>query len=237
MQFTIHLLWRECFSFIKKTLIPTIILLNLTACAFGTREVNLSYPPEKNHEIGVANAANTTAKNGTFAVKVHTFKNNRPTVDPVTSQKKSSAIIGNVRNGFYMKTADVISNQNIEDWVTNAVKYELERNGYKVLDITPKESASSFWDFQGSTLNVYADAYFNYDGKVKLHLLLKQHSSNEVLIDKDYEGVYKEVNFAASEEGYKDILEKSLSNAIGLIIIDLNNLPREVGQNTFTSAN
>lgn len=232
MQLIIRFLFRDMILFIKRIFIPTIILMSLTACAFGTREVSLSYPPQQNREIDGVNVTDSTGVSSPIAIKVHTFQNNRFKIDPVTSQKKTSTIIGNVRNGFYMKTADVITNQNLEEWICNAVKYELEKNGYNVIDATQNNYTGHFWDLRGAMLNVYADAYFNYEGKVKLHLILKQYGSNEVLIDKNYEGVYKEANFAATEKGYKDVLEKSLSNAIGLIISDFNNLPKKASRET-----
>ena len=75
--------------------------------------------------------------------------------------------VGTVRNGFGMRTADVIPTVNsVPDWVTQALKTELQNDGYTV-DVasaagSPKAGTAVV---SGEILKVFCDMYFSYTGR------------------------------------------------------------------------
>ena len=88
----------------------------LAGCAFGTRQPTLIYPPApESGATPVANAAATSAP-----------KNLRINLVPFVDQRSDKKVVGTVRNGFGMRTADVIPTNSVADWVTQALKMELQ---------------------------------------------------------------------------------------------------------------
>lgn len=114
---------------LAKIFILGIFAISLCSCAFGTREVELGYPPEKRSESGVAYASENSKSKKILLVKI---KNERSLTGSSSFEEATDKeIIGHVRNTFGMKTANVVTDINIEEWVFNAIALEFKnRNNY-----------------------------------------------------------------------------------------------------------
>jgi len=164
----------------------------LSGCAFGTRHPMLAYTA-----ITPVKAPNN------ISINVVQFNDSRP----------DKNIIGNVRNGWGMKTADVITDTNIADWITNALKAELKNAGYNVVQENASNSVS------GDVLKVYCDTYLNYEGEVMIKIVLKK--DNAVILDKTYSGKSTDLCWAATAKSYGIVLERSLQQAMNQVMEDL----------------
>lgn len=96
-----------------------------TGCAFVDQSLTLRYLPP---------SADTRPPRPTevvLAVKL----------DTSLQRKETSYIIGTVRNGYGIKTADAVTSDRIDDWVASAFAGELGRAGFTVrrLDVLPTD--------------------------------------------------------------------------------------------------
>lgn len=167
----------------------------LGGCAFGTRRPLLEYR---------AVTANSQPKN--ITIYVERFKDER-------TEKN---VIGHVRNGWGLKTADVVTDTDISQWVTDALKAELGNGGYIVAKDRTKLTA------EGEVITVYCDSFMQYEGTVTLGIVLKRNG--EVLIDKKYNGKATNLNWAATSQGYGKTVEQSLQNVMKQILSDINQI-------------
>ena len=97
-----------------KTIITTMILaaaLTLSGCAFGTRYVDLSYPPEKQVEFATA-ATETRMPGGPYPGTVALA---------VWDKRAEQDRVGNIRNTMGMDTASVLTDDNVSIWVHDAL--------------------------------------------------------------------------------------------------------------------
>ncbi len=135
-------------------------------------------------------------------------------VENFKDERTEKNVIGNVRNGWGLKTADVVTDTDIAQWVTNALKSELGNGGYVVAKDRTEIVAG------GEVLTVYCDSYLQYEGNVTLGVVLKK--GDQVLIDKKYTGKATNLNWAATAKSYGLTVEQSLQNAMKQIISDIN---------------
>ncbi|MFH1798512.1 MAG: hypothetical protein ABH844_04120 [Candidatus Omnitrophota bacterium] len=163
-----------------------------SGCAFGTRRPKLEY---------------------SAITPVCSQKDVRIRVEKISDVRPDKDVIGNVRNGFGMKTADVVTTTDIADWVTNALKLELNNAGYKV---TVKESDN---EISGEIVRVFCTANFNYEGEVIVSIILKVGS--KVVINKTYSGKATALNWAATSKSYGTTLQRSLQQVMKQIVGDV----------------
>ena len=183
-------------------------VLFTNGCAFGTREVSLDYPPKGEIESGIAYVSGTPAVKNKKVI-IFKFENNRPFVESSFFDRETEKdIIGHVRNGYGMKTANVVSSVNVEEWVTNAIVYEFKKNGYTVLNDDSKllELSENYIGIHGTTITVYADSFFNYEGNTKFNVVVKNMKDKTIIFQKTYEGKEESINMLSSSDGYKQIL-------------------------------
>ena len=100
--------------------------LMATGCAFVDQRLSLKYLPPPAAETRPARPTEVL-----LAVKM----------DTSLQRKETSYIIGTVRNGYGIKTADAITSDRIDDWVASAFSGELGRAGFAVrrLDALPPD--------------------------------------------------------------------------------------------------
>lgn len=96
--------------------------LLMTGCAFVDQRLALKYQPQAPE----ASAARSTEL--LLSVKMDT--------DP-QRRKDVGYIIGTVRNGYGIKTADAFTTDRIDDWIAGAFTTELTRAGFKVRRLDP----------------------------------------------------------------------------------------------------
>lgn len=174
-------------------LIIVFVLLSISGCAFGTRRPTLTHstalPPGSPKDI---------------AIKVMSFEDKRPNKEE----------IGYIRNAYGMRCAKVISTNDVSNWITSALKAELQNAGYSLSD-NAQNSVS------GDVIEVFCDTSFAYEGKVMVRVILKK--ANEVILDKNYSAKEEEMNWAARAATISKVLEKTLQNAVKQIMFDIDN--------------
>lgn len=188
-----------------KKILPLFLIAMISGCAFGTRRPLLEYNP----------IIRTSPEPRNVTVYVENFKDERA----------DKSIIGNVRNGWGIKTADVVTDSNVAEWITGALKAEFGNYGYVVAKDRTELQAG------GEVLTVYCDSFMQYEGEVRLGVVLKKN--NEILLDKKYTGRASNMNWAATAKSYAKTLEQSLQNAMSQIMSDIN---EKLGQETPASS-
>lgn len=189
------------------------VVLPLGGCAFGARQANLVYPPQAQADgaaVGVAQAAPIPAAPTKAAVAVAAF----------TDARKDKSQVGSVRNGFGMPTAQILTSDNLPQWVGGAVRTELARGGYRVVDggAPAVEPASTL---SGEITNVWADAYFSYNAQVELAVRLRR--DNRELLAKTYTGEGSAgTNWGATAAAYSQSLSLALADAMRQLMVDID---------------
>lgn len=184
----------------------------LAGCAFGTRQPTLIYPPaSESSATPVANAAvKPIPKNVQIVLK------------PFTDQRSDKKVVGTVRNGFGMRTAEVIPTNGVAEWATKAVSTELQNNGYTIISGTPgNDSATTSVVVSGEILNVFCDMYFSYTGQVSL--VARVNKGGKELLNKHFAGEGSAgLAVAGTAESYAQSLALALSSALKQFVSELD---------------
>jgi hypothetical protein len=182
-------------------------LLMLGACAFGDRKVTLAYQPQAEAPPASATPAGTGAPANVMLVLLP-FKDERP----------SKKIVGEVRNGWGMHTADVVAENDVAAWLTDGLRLELQKAGYRIVDET--EAGPDAVRFEGTVARVFCTALFSYEAEVSFFAVVKK--SGEAVIDRQYHGTGTAgVNMAATSGSYKESLNEALRSALRSLLADL----------------
>ncbi len=192
-----------------------IILLGIisTGCAFGTRHVTLSYPPQsENSEQGVTNASAVTSTS--VSQKTIIFSEFR-------DLRYDKSRIGNVQNTYGMDTADVVAENLVDEWINSAIISELEDSGYRVVTEDEIDDINNQPVLRGEILKVYVTAYFSYDADVSL---VAELELNDKVI---HRGAYNGdgsvgLNWAMTEESAGESLTLALRDAVKQLVRDIN---------------
>ena len=98
---------------------PFLLLLSLFVggCAFTTSSLDVSYDPAEAREGPLS------------SLELASFS-----VVSFTDKRTDKRRIGYKKNGLGMNTADIVTNEPVEDLVRNAVMVALTTNGHEVLD-------------------------------------------------------------------------------------------------------
>lgn len=166
----------------------------LAGCAFVDREAELKYsaPPRE-----VAAPAAESMPRTTVAVQV------------VADRRKETAEVGDIRNGFGMRTAAVKSKGDPVAWVREAVVTEFGRAGFQVVEAG--RSSELVVDVQLQTM--HCEAFTSYEGDVCLAAKAMHHG--RVVVDGVYNGKGSAgVNWSATDESFAETLDLSLQDAL-----------------------
>lgn len=183
----------------------------LAGCAFGTREATLIYPPTSDGDAKVA--PDKVAKPEPREPKIQLLQ--------FRDERTEKNLVGTVRNGYGMRTADVIAKNSVTEWVTQALKLELQSRGFTVVTGAPKEGGEAGTIvISGEILNVFCDMYFSYTGQVSL--VVKVSNSAGELYRRHYAGEGSAgLAFAMTAESFAQSLSLALSSAIKKFVGDL----------------
>jgi len=194
-----------------RTCLALLLLLSFTlgGCAFGTREAMLRYPPQsEGGAIPAAHAATTPQ-----------FKKTKILLLTFSDQRQDKQIVGAVRNGFGMHTATVVALNDVQEWVSEAVKRELTNAGYAVT--TQSAGSQSLATLSGDIIEVFCEAYFKYRGQVSLDVKVSKNGKdilNKLYVGKGSAGT----NWAATSDAYAQSLSLALADALKHMVVDLN---------------
>jgi hypothetical protein len=176
-------------------------VLALSGCAFGNRTARLAYPWPGEPAAPAAVPANAPE------VALQPVKDLRP---------EPRNVVGWVRNGFGMHTADVLTPDDVAAWVSSALRHELERAGVKVVG----ETQGAATPVLGAELSrVHCNAYMSYEGEVALRAWIRvgeAYPLNQLYVGAGSAGV----NMAATGEGYAECLARSLQDAARRVAAD-----------------
>ena len=170
----------------------------ISGCAFGTRRPILKYT------IGTISKPQNN---------INIF------VDTFIDDRLDKEVIGHVRNGYGMKTAKVVTVTSISDWVSEAMKAELQNSGYTV---TTDPNTNNI--VEGEVIKVYCDSYMTYDGEVGIEVTLKKNG--EEIFSRKYLGKDESINMACRAKSYGITLERCLQKALVDAVHDID---REFG--------
>jgi len=202
---------------IAHVLILCVLFSSLCSCAFGNRHVTLDYPPDKSSE----SAGPKTAEAAPMPINGKSIS-----LFQFVDQRSNKNVIGEVRNGWGMRTADVVAENDIANWLTNAVKTELEKAGYKVTlenQINPNVSNIAL---SGEIIHIYCMAMMTYEGEVSFFAQLQKDGKE--LLRKRYTGKGSAgLNWTAASSSYGSSLTLALSYAIKDLVADVNNTMKE----------
>lgn len=188
---------------LSRAALAALALVAASGCAFGNRHAKLYYPPPGEPAPAAVPAAATA---GTVIA-----------LQPVTDERpEPRTVIGAVRNGLYMHTADVVTEDDVAGWATFALRHELERLGVRVVDV----SAASGAPVLGSSLSrLHCNAYFTYSGEVTMRAWVK--AGEGYTLDGVYAGQGSSgTNWAATAESYGECVSRAMQDAARRIAAD-----------------
>ena len=179
----------------------------LQACAFGTRHAVLQYPPPTDSTLN--------------AVSAHLLPLSA-TVGPFLDRRPEQ-VVGHVRNGLGMKTADVVGVGDIPSWAKKALETELRSAGVSI--IAPGGATKAVHlIITGQVVKAYCSMYMNYEAEVLLNILVNDRSGKE-LLSRTYTGTGSAgMVFSASAESFATSLSLALQQAIRAFVADFLNL-------------
>jgi len=186
----------------------------LAGCVLGDRQPTLHYPPKA--EPGAVPVAQAAANPGPKNVQI--------VLRPFVDQRSDKKVVGTTRNAFGMRMADVIPTNSVPDWVTQAIRTELQNSGYVVVLAGAAEEAAAGTSaiVSGEVLNVFCDMYMSYTGQVSL--LTRVSRGGKEVLNRHYAGEGSAgLAWAATEESYAQSLALALASAIRQFLTDLDN--------------
>lgn len=192
-----------------------IAVLGLSGCAFGDREAFLSYPPKPTSDGSVVSAAQAAPVAPSHGKPIIVLR-----FDDLRTDKRT---VGEVRNGWGMKTANVIVKNDVAEWATQAATVELQKAGYQVSSSDSPTKPPNAPVLKAEILTVYCIALFAYEGEVSF--VAKVQRDGREILSKRYTGTGSAgFNMAATGESYSQSLSLALGNAIGNLVTDIKQL-------------
>jgi hypothetical protein len=190
-------------------IILTLGFTQLAGCAFGTRYVELSYPPEDQVEISSTAPTPIAAGPRTHIV-----------ILGVIDARETRDRIGHIRNTYGTDTASILTEDNVAVWVHDAIAIELNGLGYQVLDRHSNSSNGHADRLVADVQKVYCDVYMVYDGEVSLQATLER--TNQAPISAEYSAqVNSGLSWAGSAGAIGESLAQALQTAIQNMLHDL----------------
>ena len=184
----------------------TLGFTQIAGCAFGTRYVELSYPPQK--QVEMSSTATQPVASGPRTQHV---------ILAVNDVRETTDRIGNVRNTLGMDTASILTEDNIAVWVHDAIAFELDRLGYQLLDHRGALSSKSTDRLTANVQNVFCDIYAVYDGEVSLQATLERVGREPVTAEfpaKVSSGLSWAGSGSATGESLAQALQTSIRNLL-----------------------
>jgi len=175
----------------------------LSACAFGTRNAELEYPPRSEDAASPAENGDDDAQK---MIAIALFNDDR-------DEKRA---VGHIRNTFGIKTARVESPTDLPEWVKRALHIELKKAGFVVI----KDNSPKHLRITGSILEVYDDAYLRHDAKVSLMVQVRDNKDD--LFTRKYVGEGSSGWSDGTGSGYAESLALALADAVRKFTADLN---------------
>jgi hypothetical protein len=183
----------------------------VNGCAFGTRHATLVYPPAPKF----AAATNTPPQVKLGQVSLGTF----------SDERADKVIIGYVRNSYGMKTAEVHLDSSVVPFINDAIRYELNRAGWEIVD-QQTVSNPSIPVISGEVLVLRCDAYLSYEGEATL-IIHATRNGHEVF-KKAYSGQGGgHINWASTGASYGQAVSEAVQEALLSFVADMPVIVRQ----------
>ena len=180
--------------------ILSVSLLLMNGCAFGNRNIALD-------PISTNRSADLRGSN----VYVVVNDNRNPLLMPV---------VGHVKNGYGMKTADVVADKEVTTWVKASIENELKRYG-ATLNLATQNNTLDDSKVTVDVLVCYAQAYWRYGGEVKARVSVDKQGV-AVIKDREYSGTATlGTNWGATAESYQEVLSLAMKDFLEKLMPDL----------------
>jgi hypothetical protein len=176
---------------------------SISGCAFGDRQVTLNYPPPVSQEAPAPRLLSAPSRGMTIVV------------ERFSDERGGGGPIGEVRNGWGMHTADVLTDTNVVVWAMKAVAHDLAAAGYTVKWAGPANDSERI-QMSGQVLTAYCRAFMTYEAEASLMVQLTV-DGKQVMNKRFFGRGGSGVNWAATGDGYGE----SLSIALRIAIADL----------------
>ncbi len=170
--------------------------LSLTGCAFTTGHVDVAYRPT------------------TQAAKI--ADSNSPHVIVEVTDKRPTKVVGEKMNGFGMKTADIVSNNDVPAIVKSAFETELSNRGF-ALGAGGDVVAVSLGNFQNQFTLGFFSGEANAD--VGMTVVVKRHDGS-VAYNQYITGQSKDWVEIAGEDNAERQLDAALQDAVSKVFAD-----------------
>jgi len=187
----------------------TICMTQIAGCAFGTRYIELSYPPAKQVKWSLPETQPAVPGPRTRNVLL-----------AVNDDRETRDRIGAVSAGFGMDTASVLTEVNIEVWVYDAIEFELNRLGFETFDQRSSPPNASADRLTADVQKVYCDIRSWYHGEVTLQATLER-ADNEPSVTEYPTEVKSGLNWASSGRAAGESVTQALQTAIHSMLYDL----------------
>jgi hypothetical protein len=188
------------------------LMVGISGCAFGDRHVKLNYPPP----VSADEPALTPAPAKSLTIVIARFKDER-----------GNKNVGEVRDGFGMHTADVVTDADLTTWVMTALAHELKAAGYAFQWGTATPSSERI-QLSGDVLEAYSRALLTYEAEVSFFVELDVDGKS--VMHKLFTGTAGAgLNWAGTEASYEESLSLALRNAVAQFLTELRPALRAIG--------
>ena len=171
-------------------------------CAFGTRNVNLTYEPPT--------AGRAAGSQG--AIAVARFADARA----ANPDSGSGAEVGQVRNGFGARTATVDANQDPVVWVGDSLARGLAAEGFRVERVDQPGDAGELPVVTGAVSHIYADMYMSIDAEVKADISVERGGRR--LFSTQCEGADSATAWTASADEFQSRLTGAMKEFVSTCV-------------------
>lgn len=172
----------------------TVLSVVTGGCAFGTRHVNLTYPPT---------LPATPPTPPTFGrVAVARFEDAR------SQAQGTGSLLGKVRNGYGMPTASVLANQDPVLWVNEGVARALVAQGLTVERVVaPPDGVPTV---TGRVTRASGGMYATMDANVSADLAIEHQGQTVATLS--CAGTARKMAWTVSAEEYRSIFEAAMGD-------------------------
>ncbi len=125
--------------------------------------------------------------------------------------------IGYKTNGFGMKTADITSDEPVEDIIMGAIIHAAESNGHVVGDagVGVSGSVNQFW--VGTDTNFWS---VDVIGDIEVNLVFTDTASGSLLYERTYTGNFSDGRQVVTEAAYNEAISGAVQSLIDEIVFD-----------------
>jgi hypothetical protein len=190
-----------------------------SGCAFGSRAVALNYTPTiKGPDLGGGRPIQISAIRDTCVTNEKSIFAKNGAGQLTTTNGKE---IGDIRNGYYIKTASVVSkSMDLGPWVTDALTKELKQRGFSAAQVTALPPACPL-GVSGSLTECYSRAKFFSGQECTIRATISILQNGAAISSKEYVGTSKGgVAFLTPAE-YEKVFQLAMADFVGKVVKDI----------------